>query len=209
MSPHALNISIDDAGLNAIYGAGQSIALAKGASSIVDVQYAHVTANRPIAWLVFKPYQVNCVTWTECYAVYASSSPLIAGTPIVANANAAAQTGLVYVLKHGQFTVAGEGPSDVFTTENQVGNGLSFGLMQQATVNNVSVTTPLCAQPVLYNQSASMAPTTTLSIFLTSVSSGGTVLYSIPSTALTLTLTKQRPTAALSFNSTTNTFYFS
>ena len=51
-----IQIGIDKNGLDAIYAAGQSVALVKGGAS---------QGGATVAWLAFLPFQMNQVTWTE------------------------------------------------------------------------------------------------------------------------------------------------
>ena len=208
MTTYEINITIDPTGLTSIYNAKQSVALFKSVQSTVGLNHAQTTTPCPIAWVVFQPFATNVVTWIESYCVYASTTHLTTGAVIFLTAlTSPAQTGQVYTLQYGSFTVASGGVIGAFTAENQASNGLSFGLVQQATVNNVPVSAPLSAQPVLYNQSAIITPSATLSVFLTSVSAGGTVLDRVPPSALTVNLTSQLQSVAVGFSDANNTFY--
>ncbi|WP_437588275.1 hypothetical protein [Sorangium sp. So ce1000] len=210
MTQYQIDISIDSAGLQAIYGAGQRVAVVKGVASLVDAARLAALPPVTVGWLVFQPLQTNQITWTESYAVYASSSALPPGAVIDVGAwSPAAEPGWIYTLEDGQISAAAGGVADAFTAVNQMRNGFCFGLLQEAVVNGAPVCTPESALPVLYNESAVLAPSASAWIFLTSAASGGTVLYRVPDTALSLTLTSQSPTATVGFNDHDNTFYVS
>ncbi|XXT20092.1 hypothetical protein WME94_00815 [Sorangium sp. So ce429] len=194
-----IQIDIDKKGLDAIHAAGQSVALVKGGAS---------PGGATVAWLTFQPFQTNQVTWTESYDVYATTTLLAPNAVILVNSKSgSAETGWTYTLEDGQFTAAAGGVTGAISVANQAQNGLSFGLLQQALVNNVAVSGPESAIPVLYNQTTFLTPSTTISIFLTPAGSNGTILYEVPSNALTVTATAASPTVNVGFDDATNTFY--
>ncbi len=201
---YQISIAIDDAGLQKIYAAGQSVTLVK---SVVANPLS--SGNLPVAWLAFQPLESNQITWVENYYMYATTTVLQSGATIqmTSQTQAPVQEGWMYTFEQGQFS-GSSGTGDTFNVDNQMSNGFfNFGLAQQATVNNVSTLAPLNAQPVLYNESASFTPIETISIFLSSYSNNGVVISQVASNALVVQLTSQSPTASVGFNDATNTFY--
>ena len=201
---YQINIAIDDAGLQKIYAAAQSVTLVK---SIVANPV--VSGNLPVVWLAFQPLEENQITWIENYNLYATTTVLLSGTTIMmtSQTQAPVQPGWLYTFEQGQFSGA-SGTGSTFNLANQMASGsFNFGLAQQATVNNVSTLAPLNAQPVLYNEQASFTPIETISIFLSSYSNNGVVISQVASNALTVQLTSQSPIASVGFNDATNTFY--
>lgn len=201
---YQINISIDDAGLQKIYSAGQFVTLVK---SVVSNPTSPSTL--PVAWLSFQPLEENQITWIENYYLYATTTVLQSGATIVmtSQTQAPAQLGWIYDFAQGQFSSTQE-PGNTFNVSNQMQSGsFNFGLAQQATVNNVSTFAPLNAVPVLYNQQASFTPQENISIFLSSFSNNGTVISQVSGNALTVTLTSQQPSANVGFNDSNNTFY--
>jgi hypothetical protein len=201
---YQLSIGIDDAGLKAIYSANQSLTIVK---SVVSNPLPG--GNLPIAWVAFQPLEVNVVTWIENYNIYATTTQLQAGATIAQTSvtGAPVQTGWTYTFATGQFTGAQGGGASTYNMTNQQNGMFSFGLSQQAMVNNVPVNAPLNAIPVLNNESASFTPEETISIFLSNSANNGVVLSQVASNALTVTLSSQNPKASIGFNDSSNTFY--
>lgn len=201
---YQLNISIDSKGLGQIYAAGQSVTLVKSV-----VANPLQSGNLPIAWVSFQPFQQNAITWIENYNLYATTTQLTAGATIVQTSvtGAPVLTNWTYTFAQGQFTGAQGGSASTFNMINQQQGMFSFGLAQQAVVNNVPVIAPLNAVPVLNNESASFTPQENVSIFLSMISNNGVVLSQVASNALTVTLTSQSATANIGFTDSSNTFY--
>jgi hypothetical protein len=201
---YQVNISIDSTGLTNIYAAGQAVTLVKSV-----VSQPLVSGNLPVAWINFQPFQQNAVSWVENYNLYATTTALQAGAKIVQTSvtGAPVVTGFVYDFAQGFFTGHQGGASGTFNMNNLQQGMFSFGLSQQAMVNNVPVIAPLNAIPVLYNQMATFTPKENVSIFLSNIIDNGIVLSQVASNALTVTLTSQSPMANIAFNDSTNTFY--
>ncbi len=202
---YGLNLKIDDAGLQAIYQAGQNITLVK-----TSTQNPLAGGNLPVAWVSFDPLESNAITWVENYFLYATTTLVQAGVTITMQSMTAgpAQTGVQYTFENGFFSAL-PGIGSVFL----MGNGtpappnFNFGLAQEATVNNSPIFSPLNIQPVLYNCEATFTPLETVSIFLSSTENNGVVLSQVASQALVVTLNSQNPTANISFNDANNTFF--
>ncbi|WP_437588276.1 hypothetical protein [Sorangium sp. So ce1000] len=201
---YQLNIAIDDNGLQTIYSSGLAVTLVK---SVVANPLA--SGSLPIAWVQFQPLESNLVTWIENYYAYASTTIAKSGATIAMTSRAPTplQTGWTYTFSTAQFTGTPGGPSGTYTVDNQMDGNFSFGLAQQATVNNVPTLAPLNTQSVPYNMSATFTPQEEISIFLSSCVDNGAVMSQVADNALTVTLTSQNPTANIGFNDTDNSFY--
>lgn len=201
---YGLNISIDDAGLQAIYGAGQNVTLVKN-----SVANPLATGNLPVAWVSFDPLQTNTVTWIENYYLYATTTLSQPGLTIkmLSQTTGPAQTGVYYTFGYGQFSAV-PGSNNTFNLfNNTMTTTFNFGLAQQATVNGQSVLSPLNIQPVLYNCEATFTPLETVSIFLSSTANNGVVLSQVAGNSLIVTLSSQSLTADIGFNNINNTFF--
>jgi hypothetical protein len=202
---YQVNISIDNAGLQAIYAAGQAVTFVK---SVVANPLS--SGNLPIAWIAFQPFQVNQVSWVENYKLYGTTTQLQAGAQIVMTSMTTqqAQLGWLYTFQNGMFN-AQSGLGNTFNLSNQANTPtlMNFGLSQIANVNGVSVNAPLNSIPVLYNQLATFTPQEQVSVFLSSYEDNGVVISQVASNALNITLSSQNPTASVGFNDATNTFY--
>jgi len=201
---YQLNIDIDQNGLTSIYNAGQVVTLVK---SVVSAPLGG--GNLPIAWVTFQPFLNNSVSWIENYNLYATTTSLQAGATIKQTSvtGVPVMTGWTYTFDKGQFTGAQGGGAGTYNMTNQQHGMFSFGLSQEAIVNNVTVNAPLNAIPVLFNEAATFTPEEKVSIFLTNVLNNGVVLSQVASNALSITLTSQSPTANIGFNDATNVFF--
>ena len=75
----SLTISIDSAGLNAIYDAGQSVTLALQITQmVVSAASAKCAAEASLAvgWLSFSPLQTNTIAWNGQFYGFATTTPL-------------------------------------------------------------------------------------------------------------------------------------
>jgi hypothetical protein len=204
---YQLNIMIDDSGLQQIYETGQSV-------TIVRTVTSSPPENLPIAWLTFQPLEENTIVWSDstyplpdAYSVYATTQPLQPGATLVMSSVASAQPGWTYTFKEGVFNAASSTGDSTITITNLQEGPFSFGLAQQAVVNNVQVFAPLNGVPLQLNQSASFVPGETVSIFLSVTQNNGVVLFQVPPTALVVTLTSQQPVANIGFNQYDSSFY--
>jgi hypothetical protein len=85
---------------------------------------------------------------------------------------------------------------------------VTAGLMQGATVNGMSVTAPMCAVGILYNQSGLFTPIETIQVFTSSYSNNGMVISDVDGSALAVTYTTNT-TASIKYNDQQNTFVLS
>jgi hypothetical protein len=203
MMLYTLNIAIDDAGLQQIKDLGQYVTIVK---SIVSQPLP--SGNLPVAWVAWKPWENNTVTWQEIYSMYASTSVLQAGATISMSSHTPTpvQLGYMNTFQSGYFTSAQGGGASTFNLTNSGGGSYNFGLSQVAVVNNVSVNAPLNAVPVGNAELATFTPQVTVSIFLQSYNNNGVVISQVASNALVVTLTSQLPSANIGFNDSNNTF---
>jgi len=118
------------------------------------------------------------------------------------------QMGSTYTFANGHFTLTQQlGGGSAYVIANGTPTGLySFGLAQQAVINNAPTVAPLTAMPALYNQSAWFYPTPEISIFLSSCHAAGTVIPA-PANALALALGPQASSATVGFNDSTDLFF--
>jgi hypothetical protein len=204
-----ININIDSAGLQKIYGAGQYVTLVKSVQSMVEIPRP-AGSGVTIAWITFKPFEKNIVSWNDNYYIYATTSELMPGHLVTMNTltDEPVQLGWTYTFRHGQFSPAAKGTANAFTVVDMMNGVFGFGLAQRATVNNASTITPLSAISSLFNQQIFISPAREMFIFLSSVGSSGSVLYVIPDNALTLPLTGRGLTATAGFNDQNNTFFW-
>lgn len=202
-------IQIDSAGLSEIYDAGQTVTLARQVNQVVDAAASQrVSAGASglmVAWLAFEPFEKNTITWSEQYYCFATTTALKMSEVLEMNSKSAApiQPGSMYVFAQGQFS-AHPGSAGTYIICNAMTGEYGLGLAQQATVNGASGFAPFCVEPVLSNEAAYFPPTSSISIFLSSASSNGTLLPP-PINALTLAIGANGAVAG--FNDQTHSFF--
>lgn len=207
---YQINITIDEAGLKYIYQSGYYVTLAQVVESWVMSTSALPPGPLPVAWLSFPPLELNQVIWTSQYYLFATTTVLQTGAIIMINSRTAspAQPGWQYQFSNGYFTGQYQPGSDGYNVTNLMcRDNLSFGLAQQATLNNASVCAPVNTVPVLYNEQAGFTPQNNIGVFLSSCSSGGIIIDTLPDNALAVQLTAAQPVANVGFNDATKAFY--
>ena len=204
---YQIYIDIDSKGLQKIYSAGQFVTLVKSGISDVMARDHNNSETQHVVWIAFQPLETNLVSWIENYYLYATTTVLRFGNTITMNSvtDVPVQTGWIYTFEQGHFK-SNAGSGDTFNAENQMNEFFSFGLAQQATVNNISTIAPLNAVTVLFNEEAIFSPQEQISIFLSSCNNGS-LINQVPGNALTVALTSQQPVATVGFNDVQDTFY--
>src|SRR5262249_47735203 len=152
--------------LERIIAAGQSITVVNPASSYVAGPLKSAAVQPTVAWLVFSPYQMNQINFSQQLSVYATVTVPAPPAVIMMNSKAKAAPGTGYKFTNGYFQGdAGSGNS--YTVNNQMdGYNLYFGLAQSAEINGKQATSPLNAIAVLQGQQAMLKPLGQISIFL-------------------------------------------
>jgi hypothetical protein len=201
--PYQINISIDAAGVQALNAAGQFVTFVKSITSSPAE-----SGNLPVAWLSFSPFMSNSVGWQESYYLYATTTPIEPGATIqeTSQTPAPAQEGPIYTFQQGVFTAGPEGSAPTYNMMNSQGSALTFGLAQTATVNGDNATAPVNAVTILNGENASFTPTETVSVFLSSFNTNGSVISHVAGNALVIELTSQEPVAHVSFNDANGQF---
>lgn len=204
-------IQIDSAGLSAIYAASQSVTLVRSVQVVVETWAASearvAAAPAGVAWQAFQPLASNTVEWDDEYCAFATTTPLGPGAVLAINAQSPPmQLGLAEVFRNGGFTTQPQGGSAHVVANASSSGSYAFGLMQSATINDVSALAPISAVPVLYNQAAFVSPADVISIFLSSATTGGTVLP-VPSNAFSVAASAGATGPTIGFNDRTNMFF--
>jgi hypothetical protein len=204
---YSLNLTMNEAAVEAINGTGQFITIVK------KVQSSHRTAG-DVAWLTFAATQTIQVSWQETYYLYATSQSLQAGAVINGTARTSnpALSGYRYVFNSNNLFV---NPTPgltqgTFNVKDLAGrNDWKFGLAQMATIGSAEtpVPVPLNVAQVLNNELVTFTPQATVSIFLQSFNNNGVVITEVMSEALTVTLPSTAPSANIGFDNSENTFF--
>ncbi|MEP2783585.1 MAG: hypothetical protein ABJO67_10080 [Pseudoruegeria sp.] len=204
MPTYELDITFDTAGLDALNASGQSVTIVKQS-----------TGGQATAWINFKPQLANSVTWTEQYSVYSSTTNAQAGAVILTSSEATAIGGSSYNLNSSGYFDPGVSGA-VGPTQYEIQNSdpglmigttamVTAGLVQGASVNGTTVSSPMCAAGVLFNQTATFTPIETIMVYTSSYSNNGIVISQVAGNALTVTYTTNT-TASITYNDQNNQF---
>ena len=157
----------------------------------------------------------NAVTWTEQYSVYSSTTNAQSGAQIVTSSEATAIGGSSYTLNTSGYFDPGVSGA-VGPTQYKIINGdpnlvigttpmVTAGLVQGASVNGTTVSSPMCAAGVLYNQTALFTPIETIIVYTSSYSNNGIVISQVAGNALTVQYTTNNK-ASIAYNDQNNQF---
>jgi len=204
MPTYQLNIKFDVAGLEAMAAAGQSVTMVKQSSG-----------GKSMAWISFAPQMDNVITWTDQYSVYSSTINAQSGAVIVTTSIANAIGGSSYTLNRAGYFDPGI-PNSVGTAQFQIVNNdpnltiggipmVTAGLVQAATINGNSVSAPICAASVLFNQTALFTPFEMITVYTSSYSNNGIIISQVAGNALTVQYTTNQ-TASITYNDQQNQF---
>jgi hypothetical protein len=174
MVTRSLTVQIDPTGLQRLGAADQLVAMVKSANNLT---YA-------VIWQAIQPLSQNVISWDGTYQVYASTTALAPGAPLVIGASGAATGGNLYTFAGGQFTTATGGlpisQLGLYNQDDRVTiNGIPMftgGASESANVNGQLVTSPLDAQAVLYGDRAFCLLTEQVLVFPASGVGAGTLL---------------------------------
>ena len=198
-----MKIQIDNAGLSKISAAGQAVTLVRDTAALIES-----SVPLQVAWQVFAPLQINEIDWADQYYGFATTARLHIGAVVTMNSRSGAPmpVGSVATFYNGQFTsVAGTGAR--YAISNATSNGdFCFGLAQIAVVNGTSVLAPVCVMSILTNETAHINPRESISIFLSSCTTAGTIIPS-PSNAFRLAIKPGSSATTVGFNNQTNRFF--
>lgn len=135
-----------------------------------------------IVWLVFDPFPVNDITWSENYGIYASNTALQEGAIVtrLSEISSPAEDGAQYALTSSGLLTGPSGGRGVqpgsYGIVNEASNfpgPMSVGLTQSAIVNQTPFdNAPVSAAAAPPNHLVSMTPSLTVFIWLQSYSSG-------------------------------------
>ena len=202
MPTYTLELSIKADDLEIIKGAGENIIVAKPVT--------HDLGTPNVAWLSIIPLEGNQITWTENYAMYASTMQVQGGATIFQTSATPypAEDGICYDLDPaGVFTGPTTGPQAVSTGSYSSLNNytalpaMTLGLTQSATTTSGNFTlNPLNAQSVPSLQQVIFTPLTTVWVWLQSQISSGVVLTSVFSKVAVVTFGGGVTTQSLAYD---------
>lgn len=173
MPSYSLTLAIDPASLNQIYQANLNVVVGQTVGSGVDV-----------AWLVFRPFQENQVSWNDQAGLYASATPRLPGAILsLLSATGPVESGFSYTFgASGAFGGPGAPPVSpgqygaVNSYEGVLGP-LTFGLTLSAMVNGRPQNSlPVNAVPLAAGGQIALQPSSEVYVWLDATSQPMTVL---------------------------------
>lgn len=209
---YTLEIAFAPQDLTTIRAAGEAVVILR--SSAAGIQ---------VVWLAFNPYQNNVVQWNDTFQLYASQTPLVAGstlTPVATVSQALARH--LYPFSNGMFgpPQSASLPQGQVEVQNAANNGgsLTFGLAQSASINGTPSTafSPVSAQLVPTGQAGFFDFTEELTVMLRSQTHAAEVIDYVPvsvgaqavaqSAAITLRFSSANATQSIQYDGANGTF---
>ena len=200
MSSYTLNIQFDPAGLNAIRLSQQKVTLVK----------ATMPSSAPVAWVTFVPQLNNTITWSEEYAVYASTTEIESGATIHTSSAMVAAGGNINQFETGYFPKSTAGlPQNKYGIHNNDPDpqfaAITAGLAQAVSGSVKVPFSPLNATNVLYNNTGVYTPVEKVKVFAEAHVNNALVLSDITSPTLEVDLT-QTTTQTIHYDSVNHMF---
>ncbi len=190
MANYNLSINFSPTDVQEINSANQYVTIRKEVKNELGVN-----GKQSVAWLTFRPFEFNLLTWETTYGVYASTTEVKSGATINKSATAnPAQPRRIYNFHNGAFNLPKLSlieDLNAYQIKNETLDPLTFGLCQGVLVNGQDYpSNPLNAVSVLAGQSANFRAIEKLTVFLTGHADNGVVLSEILGESLTLDFTE-------------------
>lgn len=183
MPDYKLNIKFNEDDLKTIYKADEKIVL---------VKHTKEGSDSRVAWVCFKPFKNNTVTWSTSFALYASNTEVQHGATIDKLSDLSATTKVMYKFEQAVFQKPELVPmigDNTYALLNKMDDydGLTFGLAQDVQVNGIGIEkNPINAVFVPFGQSASMTPIEKVDVYLKNDLDDGTVITHVATVPLTV-----------------------
>lgn len=203
---YTILLTLSAQAVSTIHAVGQKVTLVKAMTGMNSLAQPYT-----VAWMAIAPTQNNQITWQSNYALYATTMPITPNTSIFVNSktSGAAMQTILYGYQQSAFTAGSSQLSPgQYGVLNQQADNISFGLLQQATVNfGAPLLFPINIVPTLVGQTALFSPEESIYLFLSSPANNGTVLGDgVASQPLLVTLNPLSPTATVGFDDVSNQF---
>lgn len=173
MSSYRLIVKFPKEALNAIYAAGEMLAITKEVAG---------NKGKSVTWVATSPFEVNTIEWEEEYLLYSSRQETQSGARISKLSEEQAVSAILYQFENAVFQNA-KAADEVGKNEYGVQNAmdmypyLSFGLAQPVRVNDeLQMGNPINAITLPYNHIAVMSPKERVKIFLAANVDNGVVI---------------------------------
>jgi len=169
-----------------------------------------------VAWVVYRPFVANTMTWVEQYGIYASNTELTTGGAQLTQMSKTeypAADGKIYPLNAAGFFSAPSsgGNAGSYTAQNGYNNlpkgYLTFGLYQNAVVNGTATNgNAVSAAAVQFNYTAEITPFTTIYLWLQSSVKSNSVVTTVTSPQTKVTFGGSVTEVSLAYDPMTGTF---
>lgn len=156
-------------------------------------------SSTSVAWVSFKPFQNNQITWSEEYALYSSQSSIENGASIQKLSDIEAKDRFRYPFENGIFntpTLQPELKPDHYQVTNNISDypSLVFGVAQSVQVNgSPNPYKPLCATLVPKFQTADFEPLDIIEVYMDAKVKDGMVVTDVFSEKIVLTFDGENP----------------
>jgi hypothetical protein len=200
VSQYSLVLDVDDAGLRRLSKAGVRIVVAKPSGNIKPT----------VAWLADEPSPITTIRWDEACGLYAAHVPVGDGAriAIVAAVHPAADC-MIYPFAGTAFSdpVMDERiPRRHYDVRNDGTAPVTFGLLQDATINDRVVRAPLNAVVLPPGLTADFAVTTMIYVWTQAGIEGGSIISHVPADAAVVAFDSAHRARRCRFDDRTETF---
>jgi len=172
-----LSLEIDAEGLAALTAAGSRIVLAKPTGK----------GSPNLAWLTFEPRALRTVVWEDLYGVFASRAGVRVGATIdVATCVFPAAERQVYTFDGARFAEArpeNRVPPGHYDVWNAGPSASTFGLMQSASIDDATLSTPLNAIVLPADFTADFTPDERVYVWAQPGVKTGAIIDTVPANA--------------------------
>jgi len=224
MKNFSLQLSIDPNDLAIIQEATLKITLAKLVSFEINVSELTLTLTETpsyLAWLVFDPFQINTIQWSDQYSIYASTQSELDNKTVISKTSqttfpaddAAYYSFNASAIFSGPYPGSGDPPSGAYKVNNYMPStqypALTFGLQQTASINENTIDnpSPVNAAVVPYNYPITFTPVNNIIyVWLQTPLTSGTVIAELPNNSTQVIFDNGKTQQKLQYDSSTGRF---
>lgn len=200
VSQYSLVLDVDDAALRRLSKTRVRIVVAKPSGN-----------SKPnVAWLADEPGRTTTIRWDEAYGLYAAQVPVRDGAhiAIIAAAHPAADC-VIYPfagMAFGDPVMDGLIPRRHYDVRNDAAGAVTFGLLQEATINDRVVRAPLNAVVLPPGLTADFAAVKTVYVWMQAEIEGGSIISHVPADAAVVAFDPAHRVHRFRFDERTGTF---
>lgn len=178
MNDCTLTITIDADSVRQIFNAGQYVTVLQSVNQFVQNEGTTLVSTPTVAtaWLAFRPFENNTITWSSSYQLFASHTAPVNGNVVLIPAAQSAVAGIIYPFQNGSFQKAAAVSMPGYLVQNLEGSPMTFGLALAASVNDVQqAVSPICVATLLPDEIGRFNPRNFVAVLLSTLAKNGTV----------------------------------